>query len=88
MSNTCKYDVAWRGRCGIPVADGEQFCSDHVRKCCACDNPSVRECDYTGQFVCGSPLCENCEGREDLTRDSGNWGFLNHYHAPKKVATT
>lgn len=57
----CIFYLAWRGPCGKPT-DGS-FCEEHKTiRCCSCGEQAVRECDMTGiQFVCGEPLCTNCE---------------------------
>lgn len=80
----CAYDVAWIGRCGREAAEGETCCEKHRGvKCASCGAPATRECDHTGQFVCGFPLCNDCEGWTDVTKPSGSWGFMNHSHRKK-----
>ena len=75
---TCQYDIAWYGKCG--KGEGE-FCEKHAQvKCVSCGAQATHECCYTGQFVCGAPLCNDCVGVEDESKSSGGWGFLNHYH--------
>jgi len=58
--STCRYDLAWRGPCGKPaISNG--FCETHrEEKCCRCKKQATRECEETGQFVCGAPLCDDC----------------------------
>lgn len=58
---TCKYDKAWIGPCGEETDGG--FCSEHSGLLCAsCGAAATHECDHTGsQFVCGYPLCDECE---------------------------
>ena len=46
---------------------------------------ATKECDHTGQFVCGTPLCDNCEGITDTSNPSGRWGFANHIHRQKNL---
>lgn len=97
MSAPCKYDLAWCGPCGKPVVEGSEYCeAHHGKECTVCKHQAVRECSYTGQFVCGAPLCENCEGHENRPGDPGyttnpglGWGFMNHTHRakPKKEAS-
>ena len=81
---TCIYRFAYSShRCGAETGDGI-VCEKHAAvKCQSCGEQATQECDYCGQFVCGSPLCENCEGFEDRSKESGVWGFLNHSHRPK-----
>ena len=78
----CKYVLAWRGACKAPC-DGD-ICAQHAAvKCCVCGAQAVQECDHTGQFVCGAPLCADCEGHTDTSKPSGGWGFMNHTHRRK-----
>lgn len=80
---SCKFDLAWRGPCKAPC-DGD-VCEQHAKvKCCVCGAQATNECDHTGQFVCGSPLCDGCEGHTDTSKPSGNWGFANHTHRKKE----
>lgn len=82
---TCKFNLAWAGSCGNLVEKNEDFCAKHLKEtCCVCGEQATRQCDYTGQFICGYPLCDNCEGWEDLNKPSGAWGFLNHSHRRKE----
>ena len=84
--NQCTYSLAWRGHCQA-ACDGE-ICDEHrKRKCSSCGEQATHECDHTGQFVCGAPLCDNCEGHTDTSAPSGNWGFMNHTHRRKEGAT-
>lgn len=83
--NSCKFDIAWRGRCG--TACQGPVCEQHEKvKCCACGAQATHECAHTGQFVCGAPLCDNCEGFTDTSKPSGGWGFMNHIHRAKQKA--
>lgn len=83
MSGACTYDLAWIGRCKAPCA-GDR-CEKHAAiKCASCGEPANRECSHTGQFVCGFPLCANCEGFEDQSKPAGTWGFMNHGHRRKE----
>lgn len=84
MEYTCKFDKAWIGLCGQPSTDGSGRCLEHAKvKCAVCGNLATRECEHTGQFVCGVPLCDDCEGYVDQSREPGVWGFLNHAHRHK-----
>ena len=79
----CPYFPAYSGRCnGMKGASG--YCIKHTeKKCCVCGDQAVRECNHTGQFVCGYPLCRNCEGFTDDKKSGGTWGFMNHGHRVK-----
>ena len=80
----CKFDIAWRGKCGEGT---EEICKKHREvKCCVCGEQATHDCSHTGQFVCGAPLCDNCEGFVDETKPSGGWGFMNHGHRRKVIA--
>lgn len=66
MSETnaiCGFDKAWIGGCQEAVEKPGDRCLKHAGiKCCSCGEPATRECDHTGiQFVCGYPLCDDCE---------------------------
>jgi hypothetical protein len=79
----CKYQISWVGRCNSPAGESE-LCEKHAgAKCCVCGGQAVEECNHTGQFVCGAPLCESCEGFTDQNKASGSWGFMNHTHRPR-----
>lgn len=83
---TCKYEIAWYGKCNAD-ANGD-ICEKHAKvKCVVCGEQATNECNHAGQFVCGSPLCDNCEGVVDTNKPSGSWGFLNHSHTKKKPAS-
>lgn len=54
----CQYDIPWAGHCGRPAVGG--YCEVHAGKTCnKCDKQATHGCGYTGQFVCGTPLCDN-----------------------------
>ena len=75
----CRYLIAWIGPCKAECSD--QFCEKHTKvKCCVCGAQATNECNHTGQFVCGAPLCGNCEGFTDVSKPSGGGGFMNHTH--------
>lgn len=78
----CVFDRSWAGRCGKPCHG--KFCTQHENlKCVSCGEPAERECDYTGQFVCGAPLCGECE---DVVADEGadrGLFFMGHKHGRK-----
>lgn len=82
----CKFDVSWVGRCRSEAVDGSDYCEKHHgQKCTSCKTAqATHDCDHTGQFVCGYPLCENCIGWSDTSKPSGVWGFMNHSHVSKQ----
>lgn len=58
----CGWRIAWHGRCRTPVSAPGERCNQHVGKTCAgCDQPATGECGFASQFVCGFPLCDNCD---------------------------
>lgn len=58
----CVFDEAWRGRCKAMSLVSADRCEAHARLVCvSCAAPASQSCDYTGQFVCGAPLCHRCE---------------------------
>lgn len=80
----CPYSLAWIGLCGAE-AGTDGYCEAHSGlKCQSCGNQAAGECSYTGQFVCGFPLCPDCTGWEDRSKESGSWGFMNHTHVSKQ----
>ena len=67
----CNFDKAWIGNC-----KNEKPCPDHKNlKCCSCGEPATKECAETGQFVCGFPLCDNCEHTNYEDGTNGGIGF-------------
>jgi len=77
----CKFEPYYQCTNGATHGD---YCDEHYGiKCVVCGEPANRYCGYLGQFQCGEPLCPDCEGWEDLTKESGNWGFMNHRHRTK-----
>lgn len=80
----CTYVLSWIGQC--KAACEGNHCEKHKAvKCTVCGEHATHECDHTGQFVCGAPLCPNCEGHTDTTKPSGGWGFMNHSHRRKEA---
>lgn len=80
---TCKFDKAWIGACGLEVVQ-DGYCEKHSEeKCCVCKEQATHDCEHTGQFVCGYPLCAKCEGWNDGTKSA--WGFIGHKHRKKKL---
>ena len=82
----CPYYPAYSNRCN--ALKGESgFCSRHTgKRCSVCGEQATRECNHTGQFVCGAPLCDDREGFVDSSQPSGSWGFMNHGHRQKMNA--
>lgn len=72
---SCKYNKAWVGDCKKDVVDGG-FCEEHKKKTCiVCGNQATHECSETGQFVCGAPLCDDCEHTTFEDGTNGGIGF-------------
>lgn len=87
--NKCKYSRAYSyDLCGAE-ADESLICVKHKKeKCCVCSNQATNECNYTGQFVCGARLCDNCEEGADGDSTKGlGWGFIGHTHVPRARET-
>lgn len=59
---TCPFDKAWIGPCGQPVTE-RSMCAEHAPLVCkSCGAPATQSCEFDGgQFVCGAPLCADCE---------------------------
>lgn len=76
----CKFGKAWTGPCN---EEGEPYCPEHDGvKCCSCGEQATHECAVTmTQFVCGYPLCDNCE--HELTEAGDNGGWFNTKHCKK-----
>ena len=82
----CRFIIAWVGQCKAAGIGG--FCEQHDGiKCVSCKAQATHDCDHTGQFVCGAPLCDDCHGCVDHSRSAGSWGFMNHYHKRKSEPT-
>ena len=73
---SCTFGLAWRGQCKA-TCEGS-VCTQHAAvKCCVCGGQATHECgDHIGQFVCGMPLCKNCEGqpKQAPRREPGKHG--------------
>lgn len=79
----CRYRPAYSVGCGA-LAGPFGFCATHAGKLCrSCGEQATNECNHTGQFVCGAPLCDDCEGWVDTSKSGGSWGFMNHSHRVK-----
>lgn len=84
-SDGCTFDRAWCGPCGKPLASGSDIlCDEHLPlRCSSCGKQATRDCEYTGQFVCGFPLCVACGPVVDPNQaDFGMFG-MRHEHKPK-----
>ena len=58
----CGFGMAWVGACQEPVAKEGDRCSEHKDLvCCSCGKPATHACSETMTFVCGAPLCDDCE---------------------------
>ena len=71
----CPFIKAWSGRCNRPVPKGATTCQEHKLTCSSCGAQATHECDETGQFVCGAPLCDNCEHTIFGNGTNGGIGF-------------
>lgn len=74
----CNYSKSWIGRC-----KNEKPCKEHSDlKCVSCGELATHDWAETGQFVCGFPLCDNCE--HTIYPDGTNGGIgLNHQRLPE-----
>jgi hypothetical protein len=55
---SCKFDLAWTGRCTFPVATANGMCTAHSKsKCSKCGGQAVRECKTAN---CNKVLCSRC----------------------------
>ena len=60
LTKQCRFSLAWIGYCKKPCGESG-FCDKHLAtKCCKCGKQATHECPNAGQFVCGAPLCDNC----------------------------
>jgi hypothetical protein len=51
----CDFSIAWVGRC-----KNRTPCPDHDReRCFLCHGRATGQCDHAGQFVCGTPTCDD-----------------------------
>jgi hypothetical protein len=56
--DTCKYELAWVGRCKRGALLGHDYCETHARLVCVVTGKqAIRECDHTlGALICGQPI--------------------------------
>lgn len=67
----CGFLEAWVGRCRNPNP-----CSKHAEQACrSCGATATQNCSETGQFVCGEPLCNDCEHTIYPSGTNGGVGF-------------
>ena len=72
----CKWTEAWVGQCK-KESDESGFCEEHrTKECVSCGKQATRNCDQTGQFVCGAPLCDECEHTVYPSGTNGGIGFF------------
>jgi hypothetical protein len=81
--NCCKFQKAWVGQCDKPIfKDG--MCEEHAKELCvSCGKPATHTCSETGQFVCGEPLCDDCEHTIADDGTNGNIGFFRTASLPE-----
>jgi hypothetical protein len=73
----CAWDEAWVGKCKKIAQDGSRFCEEHKDKVCSsCGAVATHSCGETGQFVCGFPLCDDCEHITFPDGTNGGIGFM------------
>ena len=72
--STCIWEKAWIGRCPAEAVENGR-CKEHQKACVSCGDPATHECEETGQFVCGAPLCGNCEHTRTKSGTNGGIGF-------------
>lgn len=71
----CKWSIAWRGRCNAQAVDQDLCVKHHGKTCHSCGAEATHECEETGQFVCGAPLCNECEHAIFTDGTNGGIGF-------------
>lgn len=72
----CRFVEAWRGKCSQKVVGEHGMCAKHAPLvCCSCKAQATHSCEETGQFVCGSPLCDDCTHRTFPDGTNGGVGF-------------
>ncbi|WP_430438956.1 hypothetical protein [Shinella sp.] len=82
-ADRCKFST-YGYACGKHVEHGRYLCEEHATaKCASCGQPATHGCDFCGQFVCGTPLCDECTFGTDTTKPADAWGFINHIHISK-----
>jgi len=76
IKHTCGFREAWIGECQAPVVTEGERCDKHKGLVCvSCGKPATHSCYETGQFVCGAPLCDDCEHTIFPDGTNGGIGF-------------
>lgn len=74
---SCKFNKAWIGKCGEETVEGKDYCEEHLGiECSSCGKQATHSCSETFQFVCGAPLCDDCEHK--IAKDGTNGGRMKH----------
>jgi len=61
MKNKCLFNRAWIGRCNEDAIENG-YCEKHKDLfCSSCGKKATHDCAETAGFVCGAPLCDDCE---------------------------
>lgn len=61
MTDSCRWNIAWVGNCMNQPEEGSRYCKIHHHKCHSCGAEATHDCSETMMFVCGFPLCDDCE---------------------------
>ena len=56
----CGFNMAYAGTCKTTKIQDNGQCDKHQDNCCMCGESATQSCSYAGQFVCGAPICDNC----------------------------
>src|SRR5690554_1608481 len=79
----CKFNKAWVGKCGKPTVENSDYCEEHLgMKCDSCGKQATHSCSETFQFVCGAPLCDDCE--HEIAPNGTNGGAMKHCRKDKQ----
>jgi hypothetical protein len=58
------------------VLPDSDYCEEHSKvKCGSCGAQATHQCEETGQFVCGCPLCNDCVHSIVVEGHNGGVGF-------------
>lgn len=76
MSTECGYGLAWIGKCKNPAGESGRCIEHTTARCISCGEPATHQCEETGQFVCGAPLCDSCEHTTCEDGTNGGIGFF------------
>lgn len=91
--NKCKFNRAWIGLCNKPTKENNDYCEEHSNLICvSCGKPATHECAETMGFVCGAPLCDDCEHtiQSNGCNSQGELpeGYKTHCRKDKQVYTS